>query len=185
VLEFFGLATSLNDELTANFIVSLPLDIWWEETTQGFQTRGLLRLFRGDLEGGKATVEELLGLTFDGEQPPDTESEIIARLLENMSGNNVAGTRQWRQKAVEKLANQATETDGGISWKITLLAFDRVALRLGLIDISFAPPGSGFFPSQVSVQIQRMGNRIPGHFRRRYSASRVGGWRSRLARGWC
>jgi hypothetical protein len=150
VLDWFGVAHALGDAATAHFIADLPTSIWADDSPETLQARTLFCLYVGALEPASAFVDQLLGVTFDGESAPEPEAEITASLLQGLSQKNAAAYARWRQKAVDELCKSRTNQRTLLPWTLRLRGFDAVASRLGIegrssshgIPTKLAPPDS-------------------------------------------
>lgn len=141
VLDLFGLAHALGDAATGHFVASIPTPIWADDSLEAAQAQVLFYLVHGDMAFAATDLEELLGLAFDGEEPPEQQTEIVVRLLESLCGKNARAFREWRRKAVDKLCASPAERNSRLPWEIKLAGFDEVAFRLGMAEHPSRPLG--------------------------------------------
>ena len=132
MLDMFGLAHALGDTATSHFVATIPTSIWADDSPEALQARVLFCLFLGDVEHATAFVEELLGLTFDGEEPHDKKNEIVVRMLESLCQINPGAYAKWRQAAIDKLCENPAQPTAFLPWNFRLAGFDAVASRIGI-----------------------------------------------------
>jgi hypothetical protein len=134
VLDMFGLAHALGDAATAHFIATIPGVIWLDGSTEAARAQLLCELFVGDMALAAEHLEQVLGMTFDEEKPPDPHTEIVVRMLESLCQKNRAAYAEWRRKTVDKLFTRPGELNARLPWQIRLAGFDAVAFRLGIVE---------------------------------------------------
>lgn len=134
VMEVFGLAHALGDAATAHFVATMPAPFWGDGSLEAHQLHVMFRLYLTDWLQAEAGIGELLGLTFDGEKPPDERDEIVARLLESLFRKEHRSFAEWRRRAVDKLCSGPSESNARLPWRIKLAAFDAVAYRLNVAE---------------------------------------------------
>lgn len=132
MLDMFGLAHILGDTATGHFVATIPTSIWADDTPEALHARVLFCLFLGDVEHAVAFVEQLLGLAFDSDKPPDEKTEIVVRLLESLCQKSTSAYAKWRQKAIDKLCESTTKPKKLLPWNFKLDGFDAVAFRVGI-----------------------------------------------------
>jgi hypothetical protein len=127
--DMFSLAHALSDTAAAEFVASIPPEIWFDESLVATEARVLLNLFHGKIDLAALDLDLLAGLCFEGDDPPDPQAEIRFRLLEALCQRNPSAFSKWRQTATEKLAVAAGTR---LPLEIWLAGFDAVAMRLGV-----------------------------------------------------
>jgi hypothetical protein len=139
VMAVFGLALALGDAASAHFVATMPASFWGDGSLEAHQLHILFRLYLSDWAQAEAGIGEMLGLTFDGESPPEEKAEIVTRLLESLFRKEHRAFAEWRQRVVEKLCSGPREPNARLPWRLRLAAFDAVAYRLGIAERMIAP----------------------------------------------
>jgi hypothetical protein len=132
LLYWFGIAHALGDTASAHFVAMLPPSLWADETLQTLQARTLFCLYLGDAPHANEFLDEILGRTFDEEEAPDVEDEIVAQLLEALTRKDRAAFTKARRRAAEELANGRIQQQAVLPWNLRLPGFDAVARMLGM-----------------------------------------------------
>ena len=139
VMAVFGLALALGDAASAHFVATMPASFWGDGSLEAHQLHVLFRLFLSDWPQAERGIGQMLGLTFDGESPPEEKAEIVTRLLESLFRKEHRAFAEWRQRVVEKLCSGPGEPNARLPWRIRLAAFDAVAYRLGIAEQMVTP----------------------------------------------
>jgi hypothetical protein len=132
VLDMFGLAHKLGDAATAHFVATIPGFLWLDGSPAAAHVQLLCELYHGVTALSVEHLEQVLGMTFDGGEPPDPQTEIVVRLLESLCRKDRVTYAEWREKADEKLCVGSAEMYARLPWSIRLAGFDAVALRIGI-----------------------------------------------------
>jgi hypothetical protein len=132
LLDVFGLAHALGDAASAQFVASIPTTLWLDDSLEAAQASLLIDLQLGAWDRAEVGLEQVRGLTFDGDEPPDRDAEITTCLLENLFRRDRSGFAKWRRAALEPSAAAHEPFEEHLPWDVRIAGFDAVAAEVGL-----------------------------------------------------
>jgi hypothetical protein len=133
LIGMFGLAHALGDTQTADFVLTIPAALWDDDSLAAVQVRVLVALGLGDRPLAANLLDELLGLTCDGDQPPAPADASAARLLEALVQRDPAAYATWRRHLMAAWGGDpGSAGQPDLPGSICIGGFDALAARIGL-----------------------------------------------------